>query len=170
MNEKNSEKLLLDLALHRYDEEVERNDSIDNKNKSMVAFLAVMLTIQCTVLPRLIEFRVILSSFEVITIFSIFLISLGFYLAALLVFMSTLNNLNQLRAVPNIETLVDFDLNNSSNDEIVSSTLVSLNNCVDGNDKILDEKNSKGHFGLRLMKYGVGSTVIFIIYVTSIII
>lgn len=38
MNDKNSEKLLLDLALHRYDEEVERNMAIDNKNKSMVAF------------------------------------------------------------------------------------------------------------------------------------
>ena len=169
MNEENSEKLLLDLALHRYDEEVERNDSIDNKNKSMVAFLAVMLTIQCTILPRLIEFRAILSSFEVITIFSIFLISLGFNLASLLVFMSTLNNLNQLRAVSNIDTLLDFELTGSSHDEIVSSTIVSLNNCIEDNDDILDKKNSKGHLGLRLMKYGVCSTVIFIICIILIV-
>lgn len=55
---------MLELALHRYDEEVERNEAIDNKNKSMVAFLAVMLTIQCTILIRLIEFDAIIASFE----------------------------------------------------------------------------------------------------------
>ena len=46
MKDLNSGKMLLNLALHRYDEEVGRNEAIDNKNKSMVAFLAVMLTIQ----------------------------------------------------------------------------------------------------------------------------
>ena len=55
---------MLDLALHRYDEEVERNEAIDSKNKSMVAFLAVMLTIQCTILIRLIELEAIIASFE----------------------------------------------------------------------------------------------------------
>ncbi|WP_462316700.1 hypothetical protein [Methanobrevibacter sp.] len=54
MNEKNRGIILLELALHRYDEEVERNKATDNKNKSMVAFLAVMLTIQSTILIRLI--------------------------------------------------------------------------------------------------------------------
>ena len=52
-----AKKLLLELALHRYDEEVQRNELIDSKNKSIVAFLGVMLTIQCTILPRLIEFK-----------------------------------------------------------------------------------------------------------------
>lgn len=103
-------------------------------------------------------------------VFSIFLISLIFYLASLLVFMSTLNNLNQIRTVPNIDTLIDFDLDNNSFDEIVSSILISLNRCVEGNDKILDEKNSKGHLGLRLMGHGVGFIAIFIIYVGLIVI
>lgn len=39
MDDKNSKKLLLDLALYRYDEEVQRNELIDSKNKSIVAFL-----------------------------------------------------------------------------------------------------------------------------------
>ena len=38
MSDINSEELLLDLALHRYDEEVQRNELIDGNNKSMVAF------------------------------------------------------------------------------------------------------------------------------------
>lgn len=57
MEEENSGRILLELALHRYDEEVEWNEAIDNKNKSMVAFLGVMLTIQFSILPRLIEFN-----------------------------------------------------------------------------------------------------------------
>ena len=61
MKDRNSEELLLELALHRYDEEVQRNELIDSKNKSIVAFLGVMLTILCTILPRLIEFKEILS-------------------------------------------------------------------------------------------------------------
>lgn len=170
MDDKNSKKLLLDLALHRYDEDVGRNELIDDKNKSMVAFLAVMLTIQCTILPRLLEFKEILTSFEIVVLLIIFLISLIFYLVSLLVFMSTLNNIDQIRTVPDISTLVDFNLNNNSYGEIVNSTLVSLDTCLETNDEILNGKNSKGHLGLRLMKYGVSSTVIFITYVALIII
>ena len=83
----------MDLALHRYDEEVVRNESIDSKNKSIVEFLGVMLTIQCTILPRLIEFKAILSNLEIIALFSIYIISLVFFLISLMIFMSALNNL-----------------------------------------------------------------------------
>lgn len=89
----NNQKLLMDLALHRYDEEVVRNESIDSKNKSIVAFLGVMLTIQCTILPRFIEFKAILSNLEIIALFSIYILSLVFFLISLMIFMSALNNL-----------------------------------------------------------------------------
>jgi hypothetical protein len=168
MNEKNSEKLLLDLALHRYDEEVQRNELIDGRNKSIVAFLGVMLTIQCTILPSLVEFKRILSSFQLIILFSLFIISLIFYFSSLLVFMSTLNNINQIQTVPRIDWLVKFGKNNNSFN-IVKNVLISLNRCVDENDEILEWKNSKGHIGLSLMKYGIIFTTIFIIYVIIIV-
>lgn len=38
MKDQNTKKILLELALHRYDEEVQRNELIDDKNKSIVAF------------------------------------------------------------------------------------------------------------------------------------
>ena len=78
--DEDSRRLLLELALHRYDEEVQRNELIDSKNKSIVAFLGVMLTIQCTIFPRLIEFKVMLSSLEMSILVIVFLISLIFYL------------------------------------------------------------------------------------------
>ena len=88
MKDKTSGQLLLDLALHRYDEEVERNELIDSKNRSIVAFLGVMLTIQYTILPRLIEFKQELPDFQTYILFAVFIFSLLFYLASLLVFMS----------------------------------------------------------------------------------
>jgi hypothetical protein len=167
--DENSEKLLLELALHRYDEEVQRNELIDGNNKSMVAFLGVMLTIQCTIFPRLIEFKVILSEFEINLLFCVFIGSLVFYLSSLLVFMSTLNNFDKIQTVPDIETLIDFEYNNTSLNYIVGFTLINLNECIEDNDEILNEKISKRHIGLELMKSGVISTIIFIILIVLIL-
>lgn len=169
MSDCNREKLLLELALHRYDEEVQRNELIDSKNKSIVAFLGVMLTIQCTILPTLIGFKNVLSLFELIILFSFFVVSLVFYFCSLLTFMSALNNAGEIITVPRIDWLIQFGKNDKSFDYIVKNTLVSLNKCVDENDEILEEKDSKGNLGLKLMKYGIISTIIFIIYVFIII-
>lgn len=78
MDNHGSEKLLLDLALHRYNEEVQRNEIIDSRNKSIVAFLGVMLSIQSTILPTLIEFKEILSSVELVILFGLFISSFLF--------------------------------------------------------------------------------------------
>ena len=152
MKEYDSEKLLLDLALHRYDEEVQRNEIIDSRNKSIVAFLGVMLTIQCTILPILVEFKKTLSFFQLAILYGVFLFSLMFYFSSLLVFMSTLNNINKIITVPRIDWLIDFGKNHKSLKYIIKNTLISLNKCVDDNDVILDEKNSRGNLGLKLMK------------------
>lgn len=41
--------------------------------------------------------------------------------------------------------------------------LINLNKCLKDNDEILDEKNSKGHKGFNLMKYGVISNNLYYI-------
>lgn len=140
MDNHGSEKLLLDLALHRYDEEVQRNEIIDSRNKSIVAFLGVMLSIQSTILPTLIEFKEILSSVELVILFGLFISSLLFYFVSLLVFMSTLNNINKIITVPRIDWLIQFGKENRSNSYIAKNTLISLNKCVNENDNILEEK------------------------------
>lgn len=169
MKEGNRERLLLDLALHRYDEEVQRNEIIDSRNKSIVAFLGVMLTIQCTILPILVEFKKTLSPFDLTILYGVFLFSLMFYFSSLLVFMSTLNNINQILTVPRIDWLIEFGKNNKSLKYIIKNTLISLNKCVDDNDVILEEKNSRGNLGLKLMRYGVSFTIIFILFVLIIV-
>ena len=46
-------EILLNLVLHRYDEVNNRNISVDNKNKSMIGFIGVILTIEITILPQI---------------------------------------------------------------------------------------------------------------------
>ena len=46
------DELLLELAFHRYEEEERRNQLIDSKNQSFVAFLGVMFTIQITMVSN----------------------------------------------------------------------------------------------------------------------
>ena len=169
MNDENSGKLLLDLALHRYDEEVGRNKAIDNKNKSMVAFLAVMLTIQSTILIRLIEFNGIITSDEMNFLLILFIISFVFNLFSLLFFISTLTYLDKLQSSPKIDKIVNFGINNVPNDYLIKNTLVSLNKCVEDNKKILKEKSSKEKNGLLLLRLGLIVTTMFILHVLIIL-
>lgn len=83
--------------------------------------------------------------------------------------MSTLKNINKIITVPRIDWLIQFGKENRPYGYITKNTLVSLNKCVDENDEILEEKNSKGNLGLNLMKYRIISTIIFIIYVLLIV-
>ena len=166
----NREKLLLELALHRYDEEVQRNESIDSKNKLMVAFLAVMLTIQCTILVRLIELGAIISPQEMVVMLLLFIISFVLNLFSLLFFISTLTYLDKLQSSPKIETLLYFGMNNISLKYISHNIIASLNKCVKDNKLIIKEKSSKEKNGLMLMRSGLIITTIFILYVLLIII
>lgn len=170
MEEENQGEMLLQLALHRYDEEVQRNESIDNKNKSMVAFLAVMLTIQCTILIRLIELDSIILSNEMNVLLMLFVISFVSNLLSLLFFISTLTYLDKLKSSPNIDDLVDFGITDRPFEYIMHNIIISLNQCVQENKIILKEKSSKEKHGLRLMRFGLIITTIFIIYVLVIII
>ncbi len=169
MEDKNRGKILLELALHRYDEEVGRNDAIDNKNKSMVAFLAVMLTIQCTILIRLIESDLIILSYGNVLL-GLFVLSFLLNLGSLLFFISTLTYLDKLQSSPKIDDLVDFGINNRSFEYIIHNIIISLNKCVQENNEILNDKGAKEKKGLLLMRVGLIVTTIFIINVVLIII
>lgn len=168
MDDKNNGKLLLELALHRYDEEVGRNEAIDNKNKSMVAFLGVMLTIQCTILIRLIELNRVIESFEMNLLLILFIVSFVLNLLALFFFISTLTYLDKLQSSPKIDTLVDFGIKKITFDYLIKNTIVSLDKCVQDNNDILNEKSSKEQNGLLLMRIGLIMTTIFIFYVVII--
>lgn len=169
MKDGNIWKILLELALHRYDEEVERNEAIDSKNKSMVAFLAVMLTIQCSILLRVIELDSIIAANEMILLLVLFVSSFVLNFFSVLYFISTLTYLDKLHSSPKIDDLVDFGVDNKSSDYLIKNTIVSLNMSVKENKIILKEKSIKEKRGILLMRMGLIVTTMFILYIVLII-
>lgn len=165
MNDQSSGMILLELALHRYDEEVHRNEAIDSKNKSMVAFLGVMLTIQCTILVNLIGLDAIFSNLEMNILLILFIMSFVLNLLSLLFFISTLTYLDKLQSSPKIDNLVNFGLNKRFFEYITHNIIVSLDECVKDNKILLKEKSSKEKIGLKLMRVGLIITTIFIMYI-----
>lgn len=170
MKDENTGRILLELALHRYDEEVGRNEAIDNKNKSMVAFLAVMLTIQCTILIRLMEFNGIIAADEMKFLLALFICSFVLNFLSLLYFISTLTYLDKLQSSPKLDDLVDFGIKKKSSQFLITNTIVSLNKSVQENKVILKEKSVKEKRGILLMRMGLIVTTIFIFYIVLIII
>ena len=53
------DKLLLDLMIHTYDEEVARNELIDTKNSQMIVLTGAMLTFQATLFTNLLKKKIL---------------------------------------------------------------------------------------------------------------
>lgn len=162
--EKERNKLLLELAFHRYEEEEKRNQLIDSKNKSFVAFLGVMLTLQSTIAPKIIELYCFVPWEIVSILLFLFVLSLIFYGIALGFFTSTLLFINKFQAAPKIISLIYFGKECTDVDFIIQNTIVSLNQCVLDNDELLKDKSKKGNLGLNFIIVGVLFTIIFIIF------
>lgn len=158
------DELLLRLAFHRYEEEEKRNQLIDSKNKSFVAFLGVMLTLQSTIAPKIIELYCFVPWYIVSILLFLFASSLVFYGISLGFFTSTLVFINKFQAAPKIISLIDFGKGGTDCEFIIQNTIVSLNQCVLDNDELLKEKSKKGNWGLNFIIIGVIFTIIFIIF------
>ena len=56
------DKLLLDLMIHTYDEEVARNELIDTKNSQMIVLTGAMLTLQATLFTNLLAQKILFNT------------------------------------------------------------------------------------------------------------
>ncbi|MCQ2738584.1 MAG: hypothetical protein MJ224_08265 [archaeon] len=90
----------MDLALHRYDEDERRNQLVDSKNSSFIAFLGVMLTIQSTLISYIITFINGKLTLEVIILVIVFVGSLICYAISLGYFVSSLKFLSKFQVAP----------------------------------------------------------------------
>lgn len=154
-------KLALDLSLHRYDEEERRNQLIDEKNSSLIAFLGVMLTIQCTLIPSIMD---LFGKFICVPVLEIlvvcYIISLAGYVVAMFYFISALT-FSEFHSVPDVPSLIEFKDNEKIID-IMNNNIISLNKAIMENKKIMDLKTLKGKNGFCFLKVGIVFLVIFI--------
>lgn len=155
-------KILLELALHRYDEVNRRNEIIDSKSKSMIAFIGVMLTIEFSAIPALINIfnkTPITNGVRILLFLGI--ASICCYLLSIAYFISAVNPQKKFEEAPVMDELISSG--NDELDELVAKNIVSLKKCVDKNNNLIENKARKSKIGFDFLKYGVILTVILII-------
>lgn len=156
-------KILLELALHRYDEVNRRNELIDEKNKSMIAFIGVMLTIEFSTMPTLIN---ILNKTPIKNgaraLLFLGIMSTCCYLISIIYFILAVNPVKKFVESPVLNELITSGQNDEL-DKIVAKNIVSLKKCVDTNNDLIENKARKTENGFDFLKYGVILTVTLII-------
>lgn len=160
----NQYKILLDLTVHRYDEVNSRNETVDDKNKSMVAFMGVLLTLEVNAVINVLEF---VSKFQCVNCIRILtvvgIISVLCYLISILYFISAVNFVNKFQEAPVLDEVISFIQNEESYDDIIKQNIVNFKKCIEDNHKIIEGKTQKAKEAFKFLKYGILSTVLFII-------
>ena len=146
-------KILLELALHRYDEVNERNEIFDDKSKSMIAFIGVMLTIEFSTIPSIIKTLNETTPNGGRTLLFLGIASTCCYLISIFYFISAVNPIKKFEETPVMDEL----------DEIVEKNIISLKKCVEKNYNTVECKAQRSKNGFDFLKYGVLLTVMFII-------
>lgn len=155
-------KILLELALHRYDEVNMRNEIIDDKSKSMIAFIGVMLTIEFSAIPNIIT---TLNNTPITggrTLLFLGLASTCCYLISIFYFILAVNPMKTFKEAPVMGELISSGRNDKS-DEIVAKNIINIKECVEKNNENIEHKAEKCKNGFDFLKYGIFLTVIFII-------
>lgn len=155
-------KILLELALHRYDEINRRNEIIDDKNKSMIAFIGVMLTIEFSAIPNIIKTLNETTPNGGRTLLFLGISSICCYFISIFYFISAVNPIKKFKEAPAMDELVSSEKNDEL-DKIVAKNIISLKKCVEKNYDTVECKAKKSKNGFDFLKYGVLLTVMFII-------
>ena len=144
-------KILLELALHRYDEVNKRNDIIDNKSKSMIAFIGVMLTIEFSAIPTILNTlnKTPLNSKRALLILGI--ASTCCYLIAIIYFISAVNPLKEFKEAPSMKELVSSGKNDELN-EIVAKNIKSLKKSTENNHETIECKARRSKNGFDFLR------------------
>lgn len=155
-------KILLELALHRYDEVNKRNEIIDDKSKSMIAFIGVMLTIEFSAIPNIIKTLNETTPNGGRTLLFLGIASTCCYLISIFYFISAVNPIKKFEEAPVMDELVSSGKNDEL-DEIVAKNIISLKKCVEKNYNTVECKAQRSKNGFDFLKYSVLLTVMFII-------
>ena len=161
------DKLLLDLMIHAYEEEVARNELVDTKNSQMIILTGAMLTLQSTLFTELlINQFLIKDNFLLcckILLSVVMIVSLSFYIYSMYNFIEAYAFSNKFYSVPSPELLLEQARNNVSKFKAQAEWLGTFGETIDYNYKIMEEKIEKGKFGFIWLKRAGFFTIIFLI-------
>ena len=154
---------LLELTIHRYDELNNRNSLIDNKNKSMIAFVGVLLSLEVNIIPTILNMLNQASTEIKDVIVVLIILSICCYLISIINFIAAIIFITTFSEAPIVDELIQDDKNEKATEEIIAKNINAFNNCIKNNNKIIESKTNKAIEGFNFLKYGVITTVISII-------
>lgn len=161
------DKLLLELMIHAYDEDVARNELVDNKNCQMIVLTGVMLTLQATFFTELLVNSALLKDIIRLDgklILSVLMFgSMSLYVCALFIFIYAYAFNKKFGSSPDPEELLDKAINNHSIKKVQGNVLFDFNETISYNDNIIDGKINKGKIGFIILGVAVTSTLLFLL-------
>ena len=163
------DKLLLDLMTHVYDEDERRNELVDSKNSQMIVLSGAMLTLQSTLISKLLIDNLLLNTDLAVAlcckvILSILMISsLVGYFISMFLFIQAFTFKDNYQMVPEHESVIECKNDDDPEEKIVSEMLTEYNKAIKKNDDIIYKKVNRGRQGFFVLKISGILTLIFII-------
>jgi len=160
------DKFLLDMMIHKYDEDVQRNELIDSKNSQMIVILGVMITLQSTFFIQLLVDKILLNC-GISLSWKIFLsivmvISLVLYIIALYLFIDAYAFCDEFGFAPKSSFLIKKAESEENEFNIRKVILANFNKVIEENNKIIETKADKGKKGFIFFKISCVVTVVFL--------
>ncbi len=162
-------KRLLKLMTHVYDEEERRNELVDSKNSQMIILTGAMVTLQSTVASQILINTLFLNhditvGFWCKIVLSILLfLSICGYFISMYKFIKAYSFKGDYQLAPDNKSIIETIDDNSLESDIVLDMLYVYDEAIEDNDDKINEKINKGQEGFLFLKISVLLTLIMLV-------
>ena len=160
------DKLLLDLMIHAYDEDVARNELVDSKNSQMIVLVGVMLTLQATLFTDLLVNHLLLNNdiwfCAKLILSGIILSSFILYGLSLYHYIEAYAFSKKFNSSPTPKILRRYADKDCPKFWVQREMLLTIGKVVDDNYIVIEDKVETGRKGFKWLKIACFTTFIFI--------
>ncbi|MBQ2654681.1 MAG: hypothetical protein IJF83_14095 [Methanobrevibacter sp.] len=148
-------ELLLQILFRNYDEEVSRNELIDNKNSQMIVLTGTMLTLQATLfttglLNKFVYDKIIINPFK-FWIFNLFVSSLIVSVAAMICFVFAFKFVGTFKQAPQAIYVKNSYAKKKNHSEVIDDLFMRLPKTIGKNKKIMKRKVKIANMGFTFV-------------------
>ncbi|MBE6500086.1 MAG: hypothetical protein E7Z80_06055 [Methanobrevibacter thaueri] len=152
-------ELLLQILFRNYDEEVSRNELIDNKNSQMIVLTGTMLTLQSTLfttglLNKFVYAKIILSPFK-FWIFNLFVSSLIVSVVSMVLFIFAFKFVGTFKQAPQAIYVKNSYTKKNNYSKIIDDLFMRLPETIEKNKKIMKRKVKIGNIGFAFVIFDI---------------
>lgn len=161
------DKLLLDLMIHAYDEELARNELVDSKNNQMIVLVGVMLTLQATLFTNLLVNYLLLNE-EILfcsklILSGLIIVSFIFYGISLYYFIKSYAFSKGFKTSPTPKILCNYAQNDCPKCWVQGEILFTIGKATNENHIEIDNKVETGRKGFKWLEIGCFTTFVFVV-------